>query len=125
MLTKIPKTSTNIIPRLLRMKDAPSYLGMDKNRFNTEVRPFLISIPIGTQGIAFDRLELDAWVDHFKSRVGKPATKKLEKATCQRKSPASSKGTTSGTSTKLSKVDAFAKALEQVTKKKPKASSRT
>lgn len=125
MLTKIPKTSTNIIPRLLRMKDAPSYLGMDKNRFNKEVRPYLTEIPIGIQGIAFDHYELDAWADDYISRVGKPPIKKLEKVTCQRKSPASSKGMTSGTSTKLSKVDAFAKALEQVIKKKPKVSSHT
>lgn len=120
MLTKIPKTSTNIIPRLLRMKDAPSYLGMDKNRFNTEVRPHLISIPIGTQGIAFDRLELDAWADDLISRIGKPVTNKLEKVSCQRKSQASSKGASFGTSTKQSKVDAFAKALAQATSKKPK-----
>jgi len=125
MTLKKPETFNYILPRIIRIRDASFYLGMDKNRFNTEVRPLLIAIPIGTQGIAFDRLELDAWADEYISRVGKPATKKLEKATCQRKSPASSKGTTSGTSTKLSKVDTFAKALEQVIKKKPKASSRT
>ena len=26
-------------PRLIRLRDAPAYLGMDKNRFNSEVRP--------------------------------------------------------------------------------------
>jgi hypothetical protein len=36
---------------------------MDKNRFNWEVRPELTNIPIGSQGIAFDRLELDAWAE--------------------------------------------------------------
>jgi len=46
---------------------------MDRNRFNTEVRPGLTEIPIGRQGIAFDRLELDAWVDDYKSRNGRPA----------------------------------------------------
>ena len=40
-------------PRLLRLRDAPSYVGMDRNRFNKEVRPHLIEIPIGYQGIAF------------------------------------------------------------------------
>jgi hypothetical protein len=125
MPTKIPKNSTNIIPRIIRIRDAPFYVGMDKNRFNAEVRPFLTEMKIGTQGVAFDRIELDTWVDDFKSRVGKTPTQKLEKTTCQRKSPASSKGTTSGTSIKLSKEDAFAKALEQATKKKPKPSSCT
>ena len=43
----------------MRFRDAPSYLGMDRNRFNTEVRPNLTEIPIGKQGIGFDRLELD------------------------------------------------------------------
>lgn len=47
--------TTVIQPRLIRLKDASKYLGMDKNRFNREVRPRLIVIPIGKQGIAFDR----------------------------------------------------------------------
>jgi predicted DNA-binding transcriptional regulator AlpA len=62
-----------INPRLLRLRDVPSYLGMDRNRFNSEVRPFLTTVPIGQQGIAFDRLELDAWVDDYVSRNGRPA----------------------------------------------------
>jgi hypothetical protein len=42
-------------PRFIRFRDAPKYLGMDKNRFNREVRPALIHLPIGVQGVAFDR----------------------------------------------------------------------
>jgi hypothetical protein len=38
---------------------------MDKNRFNRDVRPGLPVIPIGMQGIAFDRLDLDAWADEY------------------------------------------------------------
>ena len=49
---------------------------MDRNRFNTEVRPHLTEIPIGIQGIGFDRLELDAWVDDYKSRNGRPGRRK-------------------------------------------------
>jgi len=49
------------------------YLGMDRNLFNHEVRPLLTTIPIGPQGIAFDRLELGAWVDDCVSRYGRPA----------------------------------------------------
>ena len=44
-----------ILPRFIRFRDAPGYLGMDKDRFNAEVRPYLIEIPIGKQGVAFDR----------------------------------------------------------------------
>lgn len=65
-----------ILPRLIRLKDAPTYLGMDRNRFNVEVRPKLLEIPIGIQGIAFDRLDLDAWVEHYKQCSGRPAVLK-------------------------------------------------
>ena len=73
---KSSRESTAILPRLLRFRDAPGYLGMDRNRFNQEVRPYLIEIPIGRQGIAFDRLELDAWVDEYVSRNGRPAAER-------------------------------------------------
>ena len=62
-------------PRIIRLRDAPNYLGMDRNRFNAEVRPFLTEIPIGVQGIGFDRLELDAWVEDYIARNGRPARK--------------------------------------------------
>jgi integrase len=42
---------------------------MDKNRFNREVRSLLSAIPIGTQGVAFDRLDLDTCADDY--RAGK------------------------------------------------------
>jgi len=45
------------MPRLIRLRDAPYFFGMDKNRFNREVRPFLTEIRVGKQGRAFDRLE--------------------------------------------------------------------
>ncbi|MGJ0491839.1 hypothetical protein [Methylobacter sp.] len=48
-----------LLLRFIRYRDAPAYLSMDRNRFNEEVRPFLTVIPIGKQGIAFDRLDLD------------------------------------------------------------------
>lgn len=60
-------------PRLIRLRDAPKYLGMDRNRFNNEVRPFLVTVKIGQQGIAFDRLDLDQWADGYKKQQGKPA----------------------------------------------------
>ena len=63
------------LPRDLRFRDAPHYLGMDRNRFNAEVRPYVTEVPIGKQGIGFDRLELDAWFEDYKSRNGRPARK--------------------------------------------------
>jgi hypothetical protein len=91
-----------LLPRLLRFRDAPRYLGMDRNRFNAEVRPYLTNIPIGRQGIAFDRLELDAWVDEYKSRNGRRLkASKPEDDVCQRSKAACRdfvRGTASGTS---------------------------
>jgi hypothetical protein len=48
-------------PRLIRMRDAPRYLGMTRDHVNTLVRPFVTEIPFGRQCIAFDRLESDGW----------------------------------------------------------------
>ena len=45
------KLHSRITPRLIRFRDVPRYLGMDRNRFNAEVRPYLVEIRIGRQGI--------------------------------------------------------------------------
>jgi predicted DNA-binding transcriptional regulator AlpA len=64
------------LPRFIRLRDAPNYLGMDRNRFNRIARPYLVVIPIGKQGVAFDRLDLDDWADQYKSRNGRPAAER-------------------------------------------------
>jgi len=64
-------------PRLIRLRDAAKYLGMDRNRFNNEVRPFLVTLKIGQQGVAFDRLDLDQWANEFKKHQGKPAQRTM------------------------------------------------
>ncbi len=43
---------------------AGAYLSMNRTA-STPVRPHLTEIPIGQRGIAFDRLELDAWADQY------------------------------------------------------------
>ena len=105
-------------PRLIRLRDAPTYLGIDRNRFNAEIRPTLIEIPIGKQGIAFDRLDLDAWVDHYKACNGRPAQQESvwEQNECQDLSNEATLGTSTKESTELE----FAKALERVSSKKQK-----
>ena len=112
--------SSNLIllPRMLRLRDAPTYLGMDRNRFNAEVRPSLTEIPIGEQGIAFDRFELDAWVDEYISAHGRRTSSQGENSWQGRRHQASSNAQASGTSTNVSTDNAFAKALEQVNLKK-------
>ena len=54
-----------VIPRILRYRDAPGYLGMCRLEFNRTVRPFVAEFPIGVMGIGFDRYELDAWADAY------------------------------------------------------------
>src|SRR3954462_4723563 len=114
------KHDAPLLPRLVRFRDAPFYLGMDRNRFNAEVRPLLIEIPIGTQGIAFDRLELDAWVEQYKHRNGRPAQRKGVLIWDARERQASSIAVASGTSTNASEGAAFAKALASVSSQKRK-----
>lgn len=110
-------------PRVIRFRDAPFYLGMDRNRFNAEVRPRLTEVPIGTQGIGFDRLELDAWFEDYKSRNGRPA-RKGEITWDAKEYPASTCGLGSGTSISASSGGEFAKALAQVNSRKPKSTLR-
>ena len=109
-------------PRIMRHRDVPPYLGMDRNRFDAEVRPHLTEIPIGTQGIGFDRLEIDAWVDDYIARNGRPGRKGVITWDA-REYPASSSEAGSGMSTNKSSGGEFAKALEQLTSKKRSGSS--
>jgi predicted DNA-binding transcriptional regulator AlpA len=63
--------SLQLLPRLIRLRDAPGYLGMDRNKFNADVRPDLTEVWLGPQSVAFDRLELDAWIDDYIVRNGR------------------------------------------------------
>ena len=113
-------------PRFIRLRDAPSYLGMDKNRFNRDVRPSLCAIPIGVQGVAFDRVDLDTWADEYKSRNGRPAAQpEREKLWETKERRVSPNVVGSGTSISSSEEHAFAKALEQATSRRPRNISRS
>ena len=110
-----------LLPRLIRFRDAPFYLGMDRNRFNAEVRPYLTEVPIGKQGVGFDRLELDAWFDDYVTRNGRPARKGANTWDAEERR-GSGIETELGTSTKWSAGGEFSKALEQAGLKKRKRS---
>ena len=112
-------------PRVLRLKNAPTYLGMDKNRFNREVRPYVTEITIGKQGIGFDRLDLDEWFEEYKSCNGRPGKQKGgKKPWDEKRSRVSFKGMGYGTSTRSLEEEEFAKALERARSKRRKDSSR-
>jgi len=104
-----------MLPRVLRLRDIPKYLGVDINRFNREIRPFLTEIRIGVQGIAFDRLEVDAWWEQYKSRNERPAARRIKPWDKQEECPVSSSAAESGISTRESEAAEFAKALESAT----------
>jgi hypothetical protein len=87
---------------------------MDRNRFNAEVRPHVTEFPIGKQGVGFDRLELDAWVDDYVARNGRPARAKGVGSWDASKYPASSGEPAPGTSTNASSGGEFARALAQI-----------
>src|SRR5690606_35268776 len=99
-----------IVPRILRAMAAPAYVGMCRAQFNETVRPHLREIPIGKQGIGFDRLEIDAFIDAYMNqhaidkgpageddvaRSGRQGGKKWR----EKPSQVSTKGMASGTST--------------------------
>jgi hypothetical protein len=104
-----------LLPRLVRLRDAPFYLGMDRNRFNSEVRPYLTEIPIGEQGIAFDRLELDRWVDEYVAGNGRPGDRpKGARIWDAREQPDSANAEISGISRSKSKdMACFEKAVKR------------
>ena len=73
-----------IQPRLIRLVDAPAYLGINKNKFNSLVRPCLREVSMGKQTILFDRLEIDAWAEDYIQRNGRrPLGSILEDDLCQ------------------------------------------
>jgi hypothetical protein len=121
-MTKHKSQRGAVQPRIIRFRDAPGYVGMDRNRFNAEARPFLTQIPIGKQGIGFDRLELDAWVDDYIARNGRPG--KGVSSWDAREYPASSCELGTGTSIRSSSTGEFAKALAQIGSKKQNGISR-
>jgi len=108
-----------ITPRFIRLRDAAHYLGMDKNRFNAEVRPTLIEIPIGDMGIAFDRVDLDDWAVDYKHRNGRPSKCKGAPLWDEKAHPDSMNAMGSGILINKSKDTAdFAKAVKQATGKR-------
>jgi len=58
-------------------------MGMARQVFDAYVRPYLTEIPVGIQGKAFDRLELDAWADHHKDRYGRQPRQKYGDDKCE------------------------------------------
>jgi len=115
------------LPRFIRAKNAPAYLGMDRNKFNAQIKPRLTVIELGPQSRAYDRLDLDAIADEIKSRNGRPPRLQTEGTTIWqgKERQDSSSVVKPGISTSRSKgMDDFAKALATVTTTKRTSTSR-
>ena len=110
---------SEITPRFLRARYAHGYCGMRRQLFNVEIRPYIIEIPVGKRGIAFDRLEVDAALNEYKNRNGRPPRKggriclEIQKVSTPIR-------TGRGPSIKSSEEDAFTSALARVRKSKQK-----
>ena len=57
VLNHTSKTHTVPPPRFIRLRDAPAYLGMDKNRFKREVRPCVLTLRIGRGKLQWPRAD--------------------------------------------------------------------
>lgn len=126
--------SLAMLPRILRASEAPKYLGMCKAVFKSAVRPYVREFPIGTQGVGFDRLELDAWADRYinayaieKSSIqdnNQPRSEQkgasVKEFPCQKRPSQgySKRPVASGKSTKFTGENEFNRALALVTGKK-------
>lgn len=109
-----------ILPRFIRYRDAPGYLGVDRGRFNTEIRPYLIEIPIGDRGIAFDRLDLEEFADQYKRRNGR-LSRNTKVLLCEQGQKESNPlPITEGLLTKSTGESEYSRASVKLVKKKPR-----
>ncbi|MGV8865219.1 MAG: hypothetical protein ACOH2T_29285 [Pseudomonas sp.] len=122
-------------PRFIRFKHAYGYLGMCRDEFNRSVRPNVREFPIGAQGVAFDRIELDEWADAYvaSKSIEKPQDQDNNRPRSERQSksigdeqwpkklsPGSRKcRAASGKSTKNTEENEFKRVLALVTARKP------
>lgn len=120
-----PKSGVTILPRLLRVKDAPRYCGMHREIFNRDIRPSLMEIPIGVQGKAFDRLEIDRVLDEYMQRNGRRPVSEGETTWDGSQVKASGFVGKRGISRSKSTASSFAKVLEQARSMKQKKSSQS
>ena len=93
--------------RFMKLKNACKYLDKSEPNFNKTVRPYIPEIRDG-RCVKFDRLDLDAYADHYKAANGRPGK---EIQTWQKEPQVSEKKATSGTLRKSSPDSSFDKAL--------------
>lgn len=60
-----------ILPRVIRMAEAPKYCGVSVRVFDSDFRPHLNEAVFGKQGVGFDRIEVDSFITWYFKRHGK------------------------------------------------------
>lgn len=108
-------------PRLLRTNEAHDYLRMNRKTFDKWVRPFIAYIRIGQRGIAFDKLDLDAWIEEHKQRDELPVSNTGEHLWEEPAHRAYKNVMATGKLTRRFSDSEFAKVLEQATLRKRKS----
>jgi hypothetical protein len=102
-------------PRVIRVKDAHKYLGMDKTTFAKQIRPYLPTIHITNKSRGFERVDIDSVFDVYKhSRCCPPKKPLLTEDDIFQKPlrvSVSTKTPNAGQSTNGSKANAFTSAL--------------
>ena len=103
-----------IQPKFVRLRDAPSFFAMDRNRFCAEIRPRLTQIRIGIQGIAFCINEMNEVAAAYKAEHTFKPRSKGDIKWQHKNHRALSAEKRYGTSTSPCSGSAFAKAVEQL-----------
>jgi len=110
-----------INPRVIRLKDAHTYLGVSRSRFFAEIRHQIPEIRLGKRTVCFEKVDLDSWLDDYKRQHSRPAQSRRVDKWEKRESQACIKGVARGTSTSTCTDKDFAKVLSLVRSKKQKS----
>jgi len=102
----------NLVPRFIRLRDAPTYLGMGYDCFCEKVRPYVTEIKDGPKIVLFDKVDLDAFADHYKAHNGRLGQRK-EETPCHSGSK-NVKTPTTSKSRALSSAKLLEKVLERI-----------
>jgi hypothetical protein len=115
--------SVYLEPKWVRLRDVPAYTGMDLKMFNRLARPHLVEIRLSSKCVAFDKVDLDRWMDEYKSGNGLPPDRKGGKSSWEGKEPRAYTGEAKSGISERPSVDAnYWEALERASSMKPKKS---
>lgn len=115
------------LARVIRAKYAPTYLGMSRDVFKKDVRPHVDKVRIGSQGIGYDRLDIDACWEHCKRHSECSSKQKMGDTLCRNlyiveTESFGAKSRNTGKSIKHRASIEYTSTLTRITQMKPKRS---